>query len=227
MHKEIDFPINGRTCKGHISLPPSGQGPGVIVLQEWWGVNEHILSVLDRFADEGFVALSPDLYHGEIATKPDNAERLMMALNIQETEKDLKGAVDYLVSLPEVTSEKIGVVGFCMGGQLALFAACENEAIGACVDFYGIHPKVEPQLEKLQCPFLGLFGATDDFVPPKAAHALEEKFHKLGKKCEIQIYPETGHAFFNDERPEAYHEASAKNAWMRVLQFFTELLADK
>lgn len=226
MKDTVEFPVNGRICKGHLRVPDSGSGPGIVVLQEWWGINDHVLSVIERFSKEGFVALAPDLFHGEKATKPDEAERLMMALNIHETEKDLKGAVDFLKQMDGVTSDKIGIVGFCMGGQLALYAACENSEIGACVDFYGIHPKVKPNLEKLECPFLGLFGAKDSFVPPKAAHALEEELIRLNKKCDIQIYPETGHAFFNDSRAETYHEASAENAWKRMIQFFTELLGE-
>lgn len=226
MSEIIDFPVSGRTCKGHLSLPNLEQGPGIIVLQEWWGINEHIKSILDRFADEGFVALAPDLYHGEIATKPDIAQRLMMSINIAEAEKDLKGAINYLLNLSNVTSDQIGVVGFCMGGQLALYAACQNEKIGACVDFYGIHPKVEPNLESLFCPLLGLFGAKDTSVPPQMVHALEDKLKHFGKNYDIQIYPETGHAFFNDSRPEAYHEASAENAWKRTVQFFTQCLSE-
>ena len=224
MNQTVEFPANGRSCKGYLSTPKAEKGPGVIVLQEWWGVNDHIRSIADRFAQEGFIALAPDLYHGEVATKPDTAERLMMAINIEKTEKDLKGATEYLANLPNITSEKIGIVGFCMGGQLALYAACENPKIGACVDFYGIHPNVKPNFSKLTCPVLGLFGAKDTSVPPDSAHALEETLKKLNKKCEIQIYPETGHAFFNNTRLEAYHQASAENAWKRVLQFFSQSL---
>ncbi len=138
----VEFAANGGKTTGYLTKPESGEGPGVIVLQEWWGLVGHIKNVADRFAAAGYVALAPDLYHGEVTKSPDEAGKLMMALNIEQTEKDLSGAVDYLAG--NARGNKIGIVGFCMGGQLALFAACKNARIGACVDFYGIHPNVKP-----------------------------------------------------------------------------------
>ncbi|MDQ3687746.1 MAG: dienelactone hydrolase family protein [Acidobacteriota bacterium] len=220
----IEFKSNGGTTGGYLSIPASGAGAGVIVLQEWWGLVPHIKDVADRFAAEGFVALAPDLYHGEATKSPDEAGKLMMALDIDRTEKDLRGAVDYLLNHGSVTSTKVGTVGFCMGGVLSLYAATKNEQVGACVVFYGIHPKIEPDLANLQAPVLGLYAEKDNSVPPPAVHELEEKLKSLGKDVEIHIYPGTDHAFFNDTRPEVYDARAAADAWKRTLASFRQHL---
>src|SRR5215510_8909596 len=145
--KMVEFAANGGKTEGYLATPAAGKGPGVLVIQEWWGLVGHIKKVADRFAAEGFTALAPDLYHGKTASEPDTAGKLFMALNIGQAEKDLRGANTYL--LAQSSTKKVGVVGFCMGGQLALFAATLNPAIGACVNFYGVHPNVKPDYSKL------------------------------------------------------------------------------
>ncbi len=222
--EEIEFKNNGGTTRGYLSIPAQGSGPGVIVLQEWWGLVPHIKDVADRFAAEGFVALAPDLYHGASTTSPDEAGKLMMALDIDRTEKDLRGAVNYLLGHKSVTSGTIGTVGFCMGGVLSLYAAAKNPQVGACVIFYGIHPKVQPDLENLQAPVLGLYAEKDSSVPPSAVRELEAKLKSLGKQAEMHIYPNTDHAFFNDTRPEVYNPEAAADAWRRTLAFFRQHL---
>jgi carboxymethylenebutenolidase len=224
----VEFESNGGKAKGYLSLPEGGAaGPGVIVLQEWWGLVPHIKSVADRFAAEGFVALAPDLYHGEQTTSPDEAGKLMMALDIERTEKDLRGAVGFLLAHEATRGERVGTVGFCMGGVLSLYAASKNRQVGACVVFYGIHPKVEPPLENLEAPVLGLYAERDQFVPPASVRALEAKLKALGKQAEMHIYPGTDHAFFNDTRPEVYDEAAAADSWRRTISFFREHLGEK
>ena len=146
----VQFPTNGTTTSGYLATPASGKGPGVIVIQEWWGLVQHIKNVCDRFAAEGFTALAPDMYHGQTASEPDEAGKLFMALNIGQAEKDLRGAATYLAGYS--STAKLGAVGFCMGGQLALFAATLNPSVGACVNFYGIHPNVKPDYSKLARP---------------------------------------------------------------------------
>ena len=221
----IEFRSNGGTGSGYLSTPASGKkGAGVIVLQEWWGLVPHIKDVADRFAAEGFVALAPDLYHGESATSPDQAGKLMMALDIERTEKDLRGAIEYLLAHESVEGERVGTVGFCMGGVLSLYAASKNEQVGACVVFYGIHPKVHPPLENLRAPVLGLYAEKDTSVPPEAVRELESKLHALGKQAEMNIYENTDHAFFNDTRPEVYDPQAAADAWRRTLAFFRQHL---
>jgi carboxymethylenebutenolidase len=216
----IEFQSNGGTAEGYLSVPESGRGPGVVVIQEWWGLVPHIREVADRFAAAGFVALAPDLYHGDVARSPDEAGKLMMALNISQTEKDLRGAVDYLINHEATAGESVGTVGFCMGGALSLYAASKNERVGACVVFYGIHPKVKPDFEALRAPVLGLFAEKDSLVPPEAVGALEEKVREHGKAIETHTYPGADHAFFNDTRPEVYDADAAADAWRRTIEFF-------
>ena len=224
MGEMVDFKANGRTAQGYLAVPETGRGPGVIVLQEWWGLVPHIKDVADRFAAAGCVALAPDLYHGETTKSPDEAGKLMMALNIAETEKDLRGAVQYLLGHTATTGEKAGTVGFCMGGMLSLFAATKNPQVGACVVFYGIHPAVKLDLDGLHAPVLGLYAAQDNFVPPAAVHKLEKELQEAGKPAEMIIYPDADHAFFNDTRPEVYRAADAADAWQRVLEFYRQHL---
>ncbi|HYE15695.1 MAG TPA: dienelactone hydrolase family protein [Pyrinomonadaceae bacterium] len=216
----VEFQSNGGKTAGYLSVPEGGRGPGVIVIQEWWGLVAHIKEVADRFAAEGFVALAPDLYHGRETKSPDEAGKLMMALNIAQAEKDLRGAVEYLAGHEAVEGERVGTVGFCMGGVLSLYAASKNDGVGACVVFYGIHPKVEPDLENLRAPVLGLYAERDQFVPPDAARALEARLKELGKRAEFHIYPGADHAFFNDTRPEVYDAEAAADAWRRTVEFF-------
>jgi carboxymethylenebutenolidase len=218
------FPANGRTAEGYLARPPSGGGPGVIVIQEWWGLVDHIKDLADRFGREGFIALAPDLYHGERTKSPDQAGKLLMALNIAETAKDLRGAAAYLRSLPDVQPQKVAAVGFCMGGQLALFAATAHpDVIDAAVDFYGIHPKVTPDVAKLSGPVLAHFGRRDKSVPESAANALVERIEAAGKSVEAHFY-DADHAFFNDTRPEVYDRKSAELAWQRTLTFLRSAL---
>ena len=214
----VQFPTNGHATNGYLATPTSGKGPGVIVIQEWWGLVPHIKKVADRFAAEGFSALAPDMYHGQTASEPDGAGKLFMALNIEQAEKDLRGATTYLKA--HSSTAKVGAVGFCMGGQLALFAATLDASIGACVNFYGIHPNVKPDYRKLAGPVLGLYAEKDGFVTPDVAKGVDKAIKEAGKSSEIHIYPGVNHAFFNDERPDAYDRAAAVDAWQRTLTFF-------
>ncbi|MGH9966749.1 MAG: dienelactone hydrolase family protein, partial [Pyrinomonadaceae bacterium] len=151
----VEFSSNGGTTSGYLAIPEKGKGPGVIVIQEWWGLVDHIKDVSDRFAAEGYVALAPDLYHGKTTKSPDEAGKLMMALQIDRAEKDIRGAVQYLLNHKATTGNKVGIIGFCMGGALALYAASKNEKIGACAVFYGIDPNVKRGLPNLLAPVLG------------------------------------------------------------------------
>ena len=222
MGEMVQFPSNGGNTSGYLSIPEKGSGPGVVVIQEWWGLVDHIKEVCDRFAAEGFVALAPDLYHGKTTKSPDEAGKLMMALRIDEAEKDLSGAVQYLSAHDATMGEKVGVVGFCMGGALSLYTATKNSNIGACVVFYGGHPKVKPDLPNLHAPVLGLFAEKDGFVTPALVHELEKQLIELGKQVEVVIYPGADHAFFNDTRPEVYDPQASNDAWLRTIKFLRE-----
>lgn len=218
----VQFPANGTTTSGYLATRVAGKGPGVVVIQEWWGLVQHIKNVCDRFAAEGFTALAPDMYHGKTASEPDEAGKLFMALNIAQAEKDLRGAAKFLSG--HSSTAKLGAVGFCMGGQLALFAATLNPSIGACVNFYGIHPNVKPDYAKLAGPVLGLFAEKDGFVTPQVARDVDAAIRKAGNQSEIHIYPGVDHAFFNDDRPDVYNKAAAEDAWRRTLAFFRQHL---
>lgn len=224
MGEMVQFPFAGGNAGGYLATPKQGSGPCVIVIQEWWGLVDHIKDVCDRFADEGFVALAPDLFHGKTTRSPDEAGKLMMALRVDEAEKDLSAAAQYLSTQDSTTSEKVGVVGFCMGGALALYTATRNENVGACVVFYGGHPKVKPELPNLQAPVLGLYAEKDGFVTPDSVRALEREVKALGKPIEVVIYPGADHAFFNDTRPEVYNAEAAADAWRRTIAFLREHL---
>ncbi|MEE8557966.1 MAG: dienelactone hydrolase family protein [Myxococcota bacterium] len=220
----VEFASDGTTTQGYLATPESGGGPGVIVIQEWWGLVDHIKEVVDRFAKSGFVALAPDLYHGESTQSPDDAGRLMMALDIGRSAKDLEGAVSFLLGDGGATSQKVGTVGFCMGGQLALAAACASSNVGACVDFYGVHPSVTLDFSQLSAPVLGLFAENDGFVSPEVARKLEHDIRSSGKQVQIHIYPGVDHAFFNDSRPDVYDAKAAGDAWDRTVRHFRENL---
>jgi carboxymethylenebutenolidase len=224
MGEMVEFPFTGGNTGGYLATPKQGSGPGVIVIQEWWGLVDHIKDLCDRFAQEGFVALAPDLYHGKSTKSPDEAGRLMMAMRIDDAERDLSAAAQYLMTLDSTTSDKVGVVGFCMGGALALYTATKNPQIGASVVFYGGHPKVKPDLPNLQAPVLGLYGEKDRSVTPASAHELERQVKALGKQIEVIVYPGADHGFFNDMRPEVYNAEAAADAWRRTLAFLRENL---
>src|SRR5438445_1981347 len=218
----VEFPANGGTASGYLSTPAAGRGPGVLVIQEWWGLVRQIKSVCDRFAGEGFTALAPDMYHGKSADEPDAAGKLFMALNIAQAEKDLRGAAKALAGYS--STAKLGAVGFCMGGQLALFAATLNPSIGATVNFYGIHPNVKPDYAKLAGPVLGLYAETDSFVTPQGAREVDKAIKAAGKPSEIHIYPGVNHALFTEERPHAYNKVAPHAACRRTLTFFRQHL---
>ncbi len=221
----VQFPCNGRTGSGYLAVPRSEKGSGVIVIQEWWGLVPHIKDVADRLAREGFVALAPDLYRGETTTSPDRAGKLMMSMRIDEAERDLRGAADFLLQYPGIASSRVGTVGFCMGGALSLYAATKNPKVGACVVFYGGHPNVKPELPNLRAPLLDFYAGLDTFVKPESVRALEKELTALGKQATVHLYPDVDHGFFNDTRPEVYHKDRAVEAWAEMIGFFKKHLA--
>ncbi len=222
MGEQVSFKSNGGTCEGYLA---GSSGPGVIVIQEWWGLVPHIKDVVDRFAAEGFTALAPDLYHGHASTEPDQAGKLMMALNLEQAAKDLSGAVDYLTARTD--ESKVGVVGFCMGGGLTLVLACQRpDAVAAAAPFYGIIPwaEVQPNWENLSAKVEGHFAGNDSFFTAAKVHELETTLRGLGKDATLHVYPNTEHAFFNNDRPEVYNAEVSAIAWQRTLDLFHNTL---
>jgi carboxymethylenebutenolidase len=218
MGEMVEFKSNGGTCTGYLA---GTSGPGVIVIQEWWGLVPHITDIADRFAAEGFVALAPDMYHGEMTDEPDMAGKLLMSMNLATAGKDLSGAVDLLQERTGRT--KVGVTGFCMGGGLALMAAClRPDAIAAAAPFYGgMRPDTVIEWDNLAAVVEGHYAATDrGTAAPEAVKELEATLRAKGKNATFHVYPGTQHAFFNDTRPEVYNAAVAKTAWDRTLALF-------
>ena len=210
----------------YVAPSEKGSGPALIVVQEWWGLVPHIERLCDRFAAEGFNALAPDLYGGTSTEEPDEAASMLQALNIAETETILRRAVDALLGGPGIIpSDRVGIVGFCMGGQLALYAASHDPRIRATVDFYGIHPKVQPSYRTLNGPILGHFAERDPYADADTVRALGNELTVLQKPHEFHTYPGTDHAFFNDSRPEVYDADASRLAWERTLAFLRRELA--
>lgn len=221
----IEFPSNGAATPGYLSAAATGAGPGVVLIQEWWGLVEHIRDLADRLAAENFVVVAPDLYHGEKAKSPDTAGKLLMALDIPRAAKEIRAAGDYLASLANVEPKKVGVIGFCMGGQLALYAGQEfPDRIAAVVDFYGIHPNAPVDPERLRVPVLMHFATRDKSVPVGTARKFVKRGRAAGAKVEAHFY-EADHAFFNDTRPEVFSPEHASTAWARTLAFLRLNLA--
>lgn len=224
MGEKIQFDSNGHACNGYMTLPPKGTGPAVVVIQEWWGLVPHIEDLVDRFAAAGFLALAPDLYHGEKTTSPDTAAKLLMELDAERAGREIAGAGKYLLSRPECSSAGFGVIGFCMGGALAQYAATTTPDVGAAVSFYGGFKKVELDWNNLKAPLLLFFGANDKGVPASGGIELEKKLRAMGKNVDAVVYDGADHAFFNDTRPEVYNAAAASDAWDRTLLFLKQNL---
>ncbi len=215
------FPSGSGTAHGYLALPATGSGPGVIVIQEWWGLTEHISGIADRLAAEGFVALAPDLFGGATTHDADEAGRLMTELPVDQAARDLAGAVDFLLGHEAVTSSKVGAVGFCMGGGFVLrLAAQQGDRIGAAVPFYGVGPAVPETYTGLSAAVQGHYGEKDDFYPADDARRQADQIRsESGADVEFFYYP-AGHAFHNDtNKLGTYDEDSARLAWERTVSF--------
>lgn len=223
MGEIIEFASNGTTAQGYLAT--EGTGPGVVVIQEYWGLVDHIKELCDRFAAQGFVALAPDLFHGETATDPDEAAKKLMAMRMDQAARDMSGAVDAVKQ--RSSGHGVGVVGFCMGGGLALVLATQRpDAVRAVVPFYGLipWPDAQPDYSKLTAAVQGHFAEHDDMAGPTAARELEDTLTRLGKRARMYVYPGTQHAFFNDHRPEVYDPTAAREAWEMLLPFLRDEL---
>ncbi len=220
MGEIVTFPSNGSQGQGYLASPQGGSGPGVVVIQEWWGLVDHIKDVCERFAAEGFVALAPDLYRGESVREPDEAAKKMMAMRLDQVGRDMSGAVDCVRQ--RASGDRVGVVGFCMGGGLAFMLGCQRpEAVGAVVAYYGVipWPEAQPDWSALSAPVLGHFAGNDTFFTPEGVAELEGRLRDLGKDVEFHVYEGVEHAFFNDTRPEVYDAELSERTWTQTLAF--------
>jgi carboxymethylenebutenolidase len=219
----VTFTSDSTQAQGYLARPAREEpSPAVIVIQEWWGLNDHIKDVADRFAAAGFVALAPDLYHGQVAEEPDDARKLAMGLDLPHAVSEMVAAVNYLCGRGDVHS--IGAIGFCMGGSLALLLASKTPRLGGVASFYGGRQLDDADLMQIACPILAVYGGRDQSTPSAMIEHQRDIWTRTGVPHEIVVYEAAGHAFFNDTRPQAYDAAAADDVWQRTLAFFRKQL---
>lgn len=223
----VEYEVEGKALSAFFCRPKQAdRSPGVILIQEWWGLNDHIKGIAQRLAKENLVVLVPDLYSrlGHVVTQNGaEAAKLARALDPEKTIADLVGALRYLKAVPEADPARIGVIGFCIGGSFALQLACRSTEIRCAVAFYGEVPPT-PELEKLSAPVLYLYGEQDGWIQKQDVQRLKETLKKLKKPGEVKTYPDAPHAFFNDTRREVYNPDAAKDAWKKTISFFEKYL---
>ncbi|MFY9549637.1 MAG: dienelactone hydrolase family protein [Thermoanaerobaculia bacterium] len=224
----VSYPSGSETVSGYLAVPErAGKKPAVVVIHEWWGLNDFVKAKADLFAKQGYVALAPDLYRGKVATDPDTAHQLMRGMPDDRALRDLKAAVAYLRTRPDVDPSKIGAVGWCMGGGLALNLALAEPSLAGAVLYYG-HLVTEPAtIASLKVPLLGNFGGQDQGIPVADVKAFEAAAKKAGKSVDFKIYPDAGHQFASATDPKVYREADAKDADARTDAFFKRVFGIK
>ncbi|HKQ51434.1 MAG TPA: dienelactone hydrolase family protein [Pyrinomonadaceae bacterium] len=210
---------NGATT-AHVALPDAESRAVVILIQEWWGINDHIRDLCARYAGEGYTTVAPDLYRGKVTTDPEEASRMMHALSMEDGMATISAALQEVQS--KYNAERVGITGYCMGGSFALRAACELHELAASAPFYGDIPEDEI-LAQLTVPTLFFAGARDNWITPEKVNGLKEAAHRHNLPVEVVSY-DADHAFFNDTRPDVYDPEAAADAWQRVLHFFDGLL---
>lgn len=214
----VTYSSSSGTAQGHLALPSSGSPWGaIVVIQEWWGLDQHIVSIANRLATAGFVALAPDLYHGAQANEPDEARKLAMALEMPQAVDELVAATNYLCGRPDVRA--IGTVGFCLGGSLALALASSTPRVGPVASFYGGRQVPDDQLRQIKGPVLLLYGEADQGIPPATRQHVASVLQQQGISHELVVYPDAGHAFMNDSRPHGFNPVVAADAWQRLISF--------
>ena len=224
----VQYPSGNVTVRAYVAAPQTREKrPAIIVIQEWWGLTDHIKDIARRYAAEGYVTIAPDLYSrlgNALTTDAGEAGKLMNSLKQEDGLADLNATVAYLKSVPEVNAGRIGVTGFCMGGSYALMLPCINTDIKAAAPFYGQVPNPDAPLQKLAAPVLYIYGEDDGWITKADVQRLANALKKYNKPGEIKTYPGASHAFFNDTRKDVYKPAEAKDAWNRTLAFFKQHL---
>lgn len=221
----VHFKSGPETASGYLAMPTSpGRHPALVVIQEWWGLNSWVKEQAREFARHGYVALAPDLYHGQVATEPAEAGKLARSLPENRAIRDLKAAYNYLAALPNVNRNKIGSIGWCMGGGYSLKLAIHEPRLAACVVNYGRLTTDPAQIRKIKAPLLGNFGAEDHGIPPSAVHAFEKALQAQGKTIDAKIYAGASHAFENENNKRGYRPEATRDAKARTLNFFNRTL---
>ncbi len=219
--KTVSYKSGDETVQGML-YTPSGKGPfpAIIVIHEWWGLNDWVKEQAGKLSDQGYVALAIDLYRGKVATTPDQAHEIMRGVPEDRAKRDLGAAFDFLQSQPNIKKDRIGAIGWCMGGGYSLDVALQEPTLAADVINYG-HLATDTQaLAKINSAILGLFGAQDQGIPADDVRKFETTMKQLGKKIEIKIYDDAGHAFENPNNKTGYRAADAADAWQRTVAFF-------
>ena len=223
--KDVTYPSGKDTVHGLLFVP-DGQGPfpAIVVIHEWWGLNDWVKQQASNLADQGYVALAVDLYRGKSASTPEEAHELMRGLATDRADQDLLAAVTFLKTQKNIKAQKIGAIGWCMGGGYALDLALEEPTLAADVINYGHLATDSNNLKKINAPILGIFGGQDKGIPPSDVNQFEQQLKQLGKKVEIKIYPDAGHAFENPNNKEGYRPSDSADAWKRITAFLAAQL---
>ena len=216
----VQFPNDGRQVAGYLARPSTDGAPGIIVIQEWWGLVDHIKDVADRFAREGFVALAPDLYEGKQTDEPDDARKLVMEMDRDKAMSDLVAAAGYLRS---IGCRRIGAVGYCMGGGLVWELATRQGTIDAAAPYYG-RPISAGRAGEVSIPVEAFYAELDQGIPVAGVQEVVTALRDAGKDADLHVYEGAEHAFFNDSRPSSYHAEASADAWRRTLAFFRRTL---
>jgi carboxymethylenebutenolidase len=223
--RTVQFKSDGDTVRAYLASPRRREAaPGVLVIHEWWGLNDWVKQQADALAKEGYVALAVDLYRGKVASEVMEAHELSRGLPEDRALRDLKAGFQYLRRLPQTRGKRVGVIGWCMGGGWALTLALNEPQLGACVIYYGRLLTDEAALKRIACPVLGIFGDRDRGIPVELVRAFETEMRRLRKRVEIHIFPNAGHAFANPNNQQGYHREAAEKAWQITLQFLQRTL---
>ena len=224
--KQVSYKSGDETVNAVMYTPSAGKGPypALVVIHEWWGLNDWVKEQAQKLADQGYVTLAIDLYRGKVATTPDEAHELMRGVPDDRAQRDLLAAYDYLASQKNVKPTNIGSIGWCMGGGYSLNLALAQPKLKACVINYGHLATDQNALSKINAAILGIFGGQDRGIPPESVRAFESQLKKLGKTVEIKIYPDAGHAFENPNNKSGYRAEDAKDAWQRTVAFLEQYL---
>lgn len=222
----VDLKVNGDGAYAYVAQPDDdAKHPGVVLIQEWWGIEPHVRGLAQKLATEGFVVAVPDLYHGKIATEPDDAMKMVMLLrkNMDRASKEIIGALETLKAMPNVEPKKLGLIGFCVGGTLTFTVAARYSDLGAVVPFYpgGYDPSPE-EVAKVNAPVLAVFGRRDQSIPQAQVEKIERLYKDAGKDITVRVY-DAGHAFINPDHGDGNPEAAA-DAWPRAVNFLREHL---
>jgi carboxymethylenebutenolidase len=223
--KTVSYKSGDETVTGILYTPPGkGPFPALIVIHEWWGLNDWVKEQASKLADQGYESLAIDLYHGKVATTPDEAHQIMRGVPEDRAKRDLHAAFEFLASQPSVKKDRIGAIGWCMGGGYALDVALQEPTLAAAVINYG-HLATDPgALKKINAPILGLFGGQDKGITPDDVHKFGDALDKMGKHITVKIYDDAGHAFENPNNKEGYRAADAADAWKRTVDFLASTL---